>query len=270
MEENTIFIDGVLYKKIHSLNCRGCAFDGGPKQCFQPNLNCAKEEGGIIYKACKTAEYDKMWIDLSWVHGEAREVISKKIHELASSKGYNIKNDVPFIYNSSYLVLAYGILNHTDSKNVIDFLKGYSEISVNEALEGNFLAAEVKIKEEPKKEKIAKEEFKEKSKIKVGDIVCVGKKYLTVIDTTVFGDSVFLSDNYWYSRNAVKLCREKKKFNFYLNQRVYINHENTYANFIKHSAIPEFIYCLIKKHLYLLKISDVVPASLKERYEVVE
>lgn len=166
MEENTIFIDGVLYKKIHSLNCRGCAFDGGPKQCFQPNLNCAKEEGGIIYKACKTAEYDKMWIDLSWVHGETREVISKKIHEIAFSKGYNIKSDIPFIHSSSYLVLAYGILNHTSNKNVIDFLKGYSEISVNEALKGNFLRA--------KDDSKTTVEIKEKPELKEGDVVCNG------------------------------------------------------------------------------------------------
>lgn len=263
MEENTIFIDGVLYKKIHSLNCRGCAFDGGPKQCFQPNLNCAKEEGGIIYKACKTAEYDKMWIDLSWVHGEAREVISKKIHEIASSKGYNIKNDIPFIYSSSYLVLAYGILNHTSYKNIIDFLKGYSEISVNEALKGNFLRA--------KDDSKTTAEIKEKPELKEGDVVCIGKKFLKVIDTSMFNVSVFLSDNSWYSINSVKLCRERKSFTFHESQRIYIKDQDIYATFAEYSTIPGFIYYLSKKHhVCLARNFDVVPASLKERYEVVK
>lgn len=204
---------------------------------------------------------DKVWIDLSWLRGEAREVISRKIHETASSKGYVIKNDVPFIYNSSYLILAYGMINHTYRKDIIGFLKSYSELSVNKALRGDFLTAEVKIKEEPKK----------KPEIKTGDIVvCFGKKYLKVIDISTFHDSVFLSDNSWYSLSSVKLCREKKNFSFEDYERVYIEYLDTYANFAKYSTVPGFVYCLIKKDLYLLKTSDVVPASLKERYEVVE
>ena len=92
-------------------------------------------------------------VDLSWVKGQAREVISEAIQKKLFEADVRWADHTRLIQNkeSAYLFIdKNNLITKSDEKDVFERCK-YPEVSVNNALKGNFWTYSTK-KEEPKPE----------------------------------------------------------------------------------------------------------------------
>lgn len=200
---------------------------------------------------------ENLFVDLTWLKGKVRAVVSAAIQQKAIESGYHWLSTDGVIQGNidGYLVLRNDKTIeswHDEHKPTPEIYRDLCELSVNDALDGNY--DKVKM---------------QKPVVKAGDVVFSRGRFQIVEDTRNYDDgNVYVEIKGAWTCNY-KLCREKKYFKFHEGQRIYRPEANAYYTFLRYvSTTAECYSC--QHELVNVDISKFVPAALKERYEVIK
>lgn len=260
--DDVFILDGKKVEVVAGDNCEGC-IRNKRNTCFIDNNYCCAERDrhdkqGVKYVEIgkssvqtgtkeKTIVYNRYKIDLSWLHGKAREVISEAIQKKAFKNGCGWRNcSNQFFYTLKACSSPYLFID-TGNKELISVFGGtfkehpFAELSVNKALNGEY-GSEGQAKEHESENPVEykfyegqRVQFKsweemasEYSVDKNGDISCCGNftrnmkhlcgTYATVMDFDYEEKIVYLKDftgrdniRWIYSTDMLKPASTKER-----------------------------------------------------------
>ena len=206
----------------------------------------------IVDKA--EGEGENLWVDLSWLKGTARIIISNTILQRAAVNGwYRHTMDLTSkIVSDGYIVLTANKRIESwcgDTHCMKEVYSNLRELSVNDALDGNYSNTEV-----------------ERKTMRAGDVVFSKGRFYTVEAVDYHGEMVACRGR-WIHAIDYKLCRERKQFKFHAGEKVT---NGTIYMFLKYMDNDGNALVFHNDGQAIVPAISLKPMTLKERYEVIK
>lgn len=253
-EGDIVTINGKQYQAHRcTCGCNGCAFNEGRSAYDCPVYN---QVGcfGVIYNLIGFEPTGNLYVDLTWLKGTARVVVSEAIQKKAIDNGWHWLSTSGTLENmkDGWLVLRED--KHIEAwcdehKSAFDSYTNLYELSVNDALDGNYSNTEV-----------------ERKTMRAGDVVFSKGRFYTVEAVDYHGEMVACRGR-WIHAIDYKLCRERKQFKFHAGEKVT---NGTIYMFLKYMDNDGNALVFHNDGQAIVPAISLKPMTLKERYEVIK